>query len=259
MKLKFAGIFMLIGFFLAACEEKIDLYIEDSGPKIVIQGEINNYQNIQRIFIFRTAGLQDTVMNRPVSGASVQVKDPRGRIYVFTESDPGVYQFRGLQGRSNFRYDLTVNVDGEIYEATSTIPEMVPVDSIGSYTSDFFGQDIRFVTVKFQDPPQSKNYYRYLMSINDGNFFYAGVYNDNFTDGKYVSHDLFIRDQELEAGDKVRIHRQCLDENFYDYWSSISFSNPGAAAPANPVSNISNKALGYFGAYSQLAYQIEIP
>jgi hypothetical protein len=38
----------------------------------------------------------------------------------------------------------------------------------------------------------------------------------------------------------------------FNYWNSLTTTtlSNGSAAPANPISNISNNALGYFSAYS---------
>ena len=44
----------------------------------------------------------------------------------------------------------------------------------------------------------------------------------------------------------------------YDFWNAVQATNPGTAAPANPPSNISNGALGYFSAYSMAKIATEI-
>ena len=44
----------------------------------------------------------------------------------------------------------------------------------------------------------------------------------------------------------------CVDKNVWGYYSTLGLSvtgnNPQSLSPANPVSNISNNALGYFNA-----------
>jgi hypothetical protein len=54
----------------------------------------------------------------------------------------------------------------------------------------------------------------------------------------------------------------CVDKNVYDYFFTLSgvTGNNGfqTATPANPVSNISNGALGYFSAHTTQRVKVEV-
>lgn len=254
-----AGIFFLILCpLLMACEDLIDMELLDAGPRLVIVGEISNRDRIHEVRVHQTVPVSSSSMLDPVSGVAVRVTDRSGRTFVFNETAPGVYRSRQFRGLIGMEYTLEVEVDGKMYQASSTIPFVVPVDSIGIASSDFMGQENRFVTLKFQDPPGISNYYRYTLSVNGGENRFAAVFDDKFNDGRFVTHELLNFDIKLAAGDEVKVHRQFIDQAVYQYWQSVSSANPAASAPANPPSNISNGALGYFSAYSLMEFNVYI-
>lgn len=52
---------------------------------------------------------------------------------------------------------------------------------------------------------------------------------------------------------------QCIDEAIYDYLLGLSENmNQPSATPTNPVSNISNNALGYFKAQTSSKKTINV-
>src|SRR5690606_8787308 len=135
-------------------------------------------------------------------------------------------------------YELHVNVDGETYTASSQMPPLVRVDSVGTAVSDLFGEEEKYVALKYQDPPLQSNYYRYLISVNGGPTEFVHVASDKFNDGKYVSERLGSPDddEDLVTGDAVAVYMQCVDKAMFDFWNAVQTTNPGTAAPANPPS-----------------------
>lgn len=243
-----------------ACEDIIELELNDADAAIVIVGEISNQHQFHDIRIHRTVPVSaEGSTFDPVSAASVQVTDQAGRANTFHEVEPGLYRsdrFRGVIGRT---YHLHAEIEGQLYEASSTMPRTVMVDSIGTGTNDFIGSDHVFVTLKFRDPAGEPNFYRYTIAVNDSLPRYVNVYDDKFNDGLTVAHELITLDLSLNPGDRVLVQRQHIDENVFRYWRAISSANPGAAAPANPPSNISNGALGYFSAQSINEFIVHVP
>lgn len=243
---------------LVSCEDLIQIDVNDAEANLVIVAEISNQEAHHEVYIHRTLPLSSTGQD-PVSGASVQVTDSTGRRFVYAEVEPGVYRSRLFRGRIGMTYQLNVEVDDVPFEAFSTMPAAVPVDSIGTAISSFMGEDRMFITLKFNDPPGQANYYGYKMSVNDGAFRFHNVYDDRFNDGRAVTHELFDLDLELQSGDKVRIQRRNIEQATYLYWRSVASANPAASAPANPPGNISNGALGYFSAHSINEYDVYVP
>jgi hypothetical protein len=54
----------------------------------------------------------------------------------------------------------------------------------------------------------------------------------------------------LKKGDTVTVWLETIDKGVFDYFRTAGSESGRNASPANPVSNISNGALGYFNASS---------
>lgn len=251
----FSGLLLLS---LISCEDLIQLEVNDAEANLVIVAEINNQETQHEVRIHRTLSLSSRGQD-PVSGASVLVTDSAGRQFEYSEVEPGLYRSRTFRGRIGMTYHLSVDVENDRFEAFSTMPWQVPVDSIGTAISSFMGEERIFITLKFNDPPAQANFYEYKMSVNDGPMRFHNVYDDRFNDGRAVTHELFDMELELQSGDKVRVQRRNIEQATYLYWRSVASANPAASSPANPPSNISNGALGYFSVYSINEYEVYVP
>lgn len=241
---------------LNACEDLIELDLNEAEPLIVIAGEVSNVHMAHQIKVHRTVSVYAEQLLDPVSGATVEVQDDQGNRFVYEEITPGVYESQRWRGRIGREYTMQVEVEGELYTARSTMHEPVPVDSVGLGKNSFMGQENFFVSLKFNDPPQSANYYRYLMRVNQEPFRFIAIFDDKFNNGNAVSHDIYVLDHEIQPGDQISVHKQHVDYPVFRYWQRIGFANPAEAVPANPPSNIQGGALGYFSAYSLQEFEI---
>lgn len=242
-----------------ACEDLIKLELNEAPPAIVIIGEVTNQESVHEVRVHRTVPVSSFSPSDPVSNADVFITDSLGRKFVFSEVEPGLYRSQAFRGRIGMQYLLHVQVEGIVYEAASQMLPQVPVDSIGTATSNFPGNDNIYITMKFIDPLGEPNFYRYIMSINDSPYIYMSVFDDKFNDGRMVTHELIKFDVELKKEDRVRVRRQYINEEVFSFWQAVSSANPGASSPANPPSNFSNGALGYFSAHSFNEYNIYVP
>ncbi len=247
----------LLALLCTSCEELIDLDLDDAPPVVVIEGGISNLDNQHFVHIHYSVPFSSEGNADPISGASVVLYERRGGSRVdeagsYREVAPGIYRlgaFRPTPGRS---YTLKVDYDNESYEATSFLNPPIAIDSIGTVENSVFSGDEKSVAVLFQDPPGEANYYRYLMRLNGEILTTIRVFDDRFNDGKLVQRTLFDFDNEFLRGDSVWIEQQSIDESVYRYLNDIRSNNPGTAAPANPRSNFSNGALGYFSAHGSV-------
>ena len=241
---------LIISCFLTSCEDVIDINLNDADPQLVIIGTVSNRTYEQQVTISRTVAFDVAQPFDPVSGATVSVVDGTGQVFHYVEQSPGIYvgNFRGLE---NARYELSVQVDDQVFTATSTMPQLITADSIGTVIRTLFGEEQRFIGVRYADPIGVRNYYRYLWQVNGGSVAALHVSQDKFNDGKYVSEDLGDFDTELVSGDSVTIWMQCIDSATYDFWNAVQSINPGTAAPANPPSVFGEGALGHFSAYAE--------
>ncbi len=118
----------------------------------------------------------------------------------------------------------------------------------------------------YSDPADVANFYRYKLSINNRQVQSLYYSDDDLRDGNTVEQRLFFfgndddEDDELEAGDVVEVEMQSIDQGAYNYFFSLDQTlEQSAAAPANPVSNISGGALGYFSAHTVQIKSIVVP
>ena len=77
------------------------------------------------------------------------------------------------------------------------------------------------------------------------------IFDDRLINGQHI--EVTLRGNIFEIGDTVSIQLISLAAAVYEYYNTFQELinvNPGSAAPANPTSNISNGALGYFSAWS---------
>lgn len=58
-------------------------------------------------------------------------------------------------------------------------------------------------------------------------------------------------EERIKAGDIITVEMQTIGKDVYDYFFSLDQTlSQSVATPANPVSNISGDALGYFSAHN---------
>lgn len=259
--------FVLLMFF-ASCEKIIEINIQDVDPILVIEAEVGNDRTMQVVTLKRSVNFSSSTTDEPVSGASVIISDerisddsgylptPRRSIVRndarnFQEVSPGVYVLDSYRGYEGVKYTLRIILpDGQEYEASSVMPQLVKIDSIGSVKSSVLGEDRNLVAVKYQDPEEIANYYRYRLVRNNQSMNTILVRNDKYTDGRMVEQSLFDMDIEFENGDHVEVVQQSISKEVYDFFDAIVSNNPGTAAPANPPTMFGTGTIGYFSAYS---------
>lgn len=237
----------------SSCEKVIDLELKKADPLLVIEGTISNQSDNHMVKISKTLAFDQLTTFNGVKGAKVTLKSAGGLSMSYVEISQGIYvtpRFRGTPGQT---YTLDVLVEGKTYTASSTMPYSVIPDSIGFKTLSFFGNSNIYPTVFYKDPPKVQNQYRYILKIN-GKTQGDIVTEDRFNDGNEVS-DIIIYDGEddIKSGDIIDIEMQSIDRNVFKYFyalSQIGGNNGPPVAPANPVSNFNNGALGIFNACS---------
>ncbi len=259
-KLKSASNFFLLliitGIFISGCEKVIDVDLNEASPALVIQGNLSSDQKVAEVKLTMTTSYFDTLSPEKVTGAKVSLEDGKGQKIVLIETLKGVYATFGLKPVFNTNYKLIVETRDEIYQAESVLNPPVTIDSVTweyDEGSSFFDAGY-YLNVWFSDPPSVENYYRiqiYRNGLLKRSMDDLIVFNDRYVDGNKVSISLF--NDPYYLNDTVRVQLISLDKKAYDYFNTLAElinTNPGSAAPANPNTNFSNGALGYFSAWS---------
>ena len=237
---------------LVSCEKVIDVDLSSVEPQIVIDGTITDQPGPYTVKISKTGDYFNPGAFPAVTGASVTISDNRGHSEILTEVTDGIYLTSSIQGTPGRRYSLQVISEGEEYTATLTMQEVIEIDSLTyEYIQGGFGpfDEGYKITCHYTTADNSETYCRFK-AFSNGNlveeyFLSSGTFNQ----GIQSEIDPF------EKGDTIKIELHNLDEVTYTYYSNLLsiLGQAGRAmsgTPANPNTNISNEALGYFGAFT---------
>jgi hypothetical protein len=255
INLKYYTALLLILLIAASCRKVINLDLGNNTGQLVIEGNITNEAGTQYVTLSRNVPFTSTNTYPAVTGATVIFDNNNGKRVQLTEGPAGTYAINNAYGTAGRTYTLSVAADGKTYTANSTMPEVVVLDSISSKSSIFdASKNKRQITVFFQDPPDISNQYRFILFVNKVQAKSIFAFDDEFINGKYVNLDLQQNDIDIYPRDTVTVEMQCIDKPIYTYWYTLmqqQGNNPGGAvAPANPPTNITPAALGYFSAHT---------
>lgn len=250
MKAPFKLVFLFASMLsLTACEEVIELPLKEVDPLIVIEGKVNDVFTRQEVLISEMQPFNSESGRLPVVNAEVYLNEDGKPWRKLREVEAGRYIIDNFWGKPGSTYGISVKYAGETYQAESTMPPLVQIDSIGVRINTF-DNSRKTPIVSFQDPPGIKNYYYFQLIINGEANTSLFVFNDKYTDGKNTIQDLDDFSLDLKDDDDVIIELRNIDESSFNYWKGIQSQNGSSASPGNPISNFSNGALGYFSAYS---------
>ena len=250
---------MLVGYalFIISCQKVIDIELRDTEIKYVIEGIITNEPGVCKVYITKSKNFNENNQFTRVSNAVVVVSD-NGVEKVLPEIEPGLYETSLINGTPGHLYQLTVTVDGQTFTASSTMPQPVLMDTL--YVSPGpFGQ-YKFATLYYTDPPGINNGYRFIQYVNgvkEPTIFWE---DDEFTDGQrvYMQLDASAPEKDdprnIKTGDEVMVEMLSLDDPIYEFWYTMRTGggdgNDNTASPANPITNITGGAMGYFSAHT---------
>lgn len=246
------------------CKKVINVNLKNAATQTVITGEVNNLAGPYQVIISKTVNYTSDNIFPSVSGALVIITG-NGVIDTLTETSAGTYSTHTLTGKPGSSYSLYVAVGGQIYTATSVMPQPVPLDSIG-FTTGRNSTTLNAVAY-FQDPPNIVNNYQFIEYAN-GKQFNNGrgisVFSDRLSDGRYISHTLYDDSTDIIPGYLLTLQMKGVDTPVYDYLNELQLVSSGGgnafSSPnlANPTSNITGGALGYFTANTVTSKNITV-
>jgi hypothetical protein len=180
------------------------------------------------------------------------------------EASPGIYQTAVLQGVSGRTYHLHIIAEGHNYEAYSYLPYPVKLDTVisqkitatGPHNKE--GSNKYYVKCIFQDPAGNVDFYRIETMVANADTLasYYQIYSDEVTDGQKIDYPL--QRPTFNLGDTASIELYHINSTNYDYYKTANNilrvkKGPMASASApqaNPLTNISGGAVGYFGTFA---------
>ncbi len=242
------------------CEEVININLKNMEPRLVIEGVISDQPEQSWFAISKTTDYFRPNDFPMISGAFITVTDDIGHVDTFTEAQPGIYFAPDMLGQIGRTYNASVTIDSITYRATSYIPTPITIDSVRTEYQEGGGfgseEDEGYrLYVNFTDPPNVSNFGRLRITVNDSLLPDYYLYDDDFTDGNPIEYNYF--NQVFQVGDSLTIEYISMDSIVYDYFRTLvnvvayeEGNGNEPVAPANPLSNWDNDALGYFGAFS---------
>jgi len=291
--------FSILLFFLfsaISCEKDINIKLDPTSTDLVVDASIENgkfpvvslsrsLDYFSKIDIHILAAhfvhhANITISNGRISGRLTEDSIPNDSsglmlyFYTFNVADTN----QKFVGEFNGRYSLQIEVENQIYTATTSIPTLAKfIDSLW-WVAAPPSADTGLVNVKARvvDPPGYGNYTRYFTSVNQGPFYPGlnSVFDDQITDGttytvtvdQGVNRNVSINISKysfFHRGDSVTVELANIDKATFDFWRTMEYNyqsvgNP-FSTPTEVISNISNGALGYFGGYASQYMHLKIP
>jgi hypothetical protein len=258
-------IVLLIIVAFSSCTKVIDIDLNKTSPQLVIQADITNLAGPYIVKLNNSVNFSDPNVLPGVPNAFITITDNVGNKDTLTSTSTiGEYKTTFIQGIQGRTYTLNVSVNGNTYNAISTMPTINTIDSVRFLQSSFGGgsgpggQTIEppyNAIPYFIDPIQIGNYYRFIQRVNGKKDNSILLDNDNLINGLQYQRPIFSQGTDMKLGDTLDLELHSIDKVTYDYFNTLSLSlgsGPGGGTtPANPETNIVGKdVLGYFSAYS---------
>ena len=232
-----------------SCRKVIKVDLNSSSPKYVIEGNVTDQPGPYHVRVTKSVNFDQDNNFPGVSNAQVLITDVTSNITdTLTEESAGYYTTHFMAGVQGHTYSLSVTSGSDVFHATSTIPPAVHIDSV--YTEKaLFGDNPNTVLV-FNDPVGTGNYYHMLLTVGDSTSTDLTIIDDALQDGGQILWPLRT-DIEIHPGDTITVELQCIDRGVFQFYRDLQQTEEqNSAAPANPQSNISGGALGYFSAHT---------
>lgn len=255
MRTKLFPIVLLALPFLVSCTQKVDLELDEVEPKVVIEGYLVTETDSSFVKLSHTISYFNQGTPPPITDATVEITGA-GNTILFQHTANGVYKpAPGYAADTNVVYDLRVLVDGKEYKATSTLYPMFYVNP--QLTFDYRQAEGFFpagyaVTYWSMDARADEVYTQFAFGQNDTLFDQEIFFtNAQLIKNQYLPFELpFFRPQ---PGDSVMLIFKSIDIPVARYLQALASLSSGAPGPfqtppANPPTNISGGAVGYFRA-----------
>jgi hypothetical protein len=252
---------ILLAFTLFGCEEVINLDLNSTNSAIVIEANISNLPSENFVSITQSTDYYNPSTYNTISGAYIVISDIIGKTYLLQETSPGKYINDNLTAIPQNQYTIDVYLADQNYSATSFVPIPILIDSLNyKLQTRPFNKDKKSLElhVFFKDNPNQPDYARFLIYQNGEKLNGTFLYDDRLTNGNDIDFFFFnFNDQEFNSGDTILVEMQTIDKQTHTYFKTLrraltnSGGGPfGSSAPANPITNWSNNAFGYFSAFT---------
>ncbi len=266
------GSFLVLILALTSCEKDINIKVPEDDGKVVVEAYINNlYPNLNYVLLTQTVNYFNPDFS--LKGyANAVVKIGEGKINApgdttwktFTlNPNPilaGFYNNDSLQGKVGYAYKLEIALNNQYFYAYTTIPTVVPIDSLTRQVVNNGTTPRAFFTVHFNEPASIGQNYRVMLRPATDEYFNAWgdvadsnqtFFNDDNSNGVY-RHFTYAR--TFAIGDTIQYYIANMDRTTYNFWDSYVSARQNGGPFATPIqlrSNVKGKnVIGSFSGYA---------
>ena len=249
---------------LISCEKVVHLDLNSADTRIVIEGNITPEQGPYEVMITTSGDYYNAEGIMPISGADVIMYDDFGNSDTLMEESDGIYLTNSLIGQSERTYAIDVVYNSTRYSGSDYLPNKIYIDSLsyqevpknGGPPPENPEKKVYNIYCNFNDPEDTEDYYRFTIDINgeepEGRGSGYNIASDQLFNGQHVKYVLWYI--EAAPQDTITIKMDAIGFNTYEYYRTLNDAlNSGGmgGTPYNPITNLNNDALGYFGAYAR--------
>lgn len=282
---------------LTSCEKEVKINLGSTPPKLVVEGFIEkDYPPV--VLLTRSMGYfasvdLSTLANNFVHDAKVTVSNGaqtvrlkeysidtlgNNKFYFYTLDTAGLGPdyFRGETGKG---YKLTIETEGQTYEAMTWVLPCKAVDSLVAEAPAMPPDKLTtamILAVYYSDPDTPGNCIRYFTKRNSEPFYpgFNSVYDDQIVNGVKNARlpiaagfrktgTLTDSSGYVFRGDTITLKWAAIDRQVFNFYTTYEYSlgtvgNP-FSTPINVKSNISNGALGVWAGYGTTTATLIIP
>ena len=187
---------LVLGLFLNACEDPIDVTLMESDPQIVVDAWLTNTVSRQEIRLTSTRPYFDSSIPEGLNDATVTVSSSNGSTFNFTNEGGGVYVYElgpgERLGNTGDQFDLNINVNNLLLSSSTQLFPVPPIDSLA--------QEFRENEVFLDDGIYCEFFSRDLPGLGD-TYWIKSFKNDTFLNRASEINIAF--DASFDAGGEV--------------------------------------------------------
>ena len=260
-------ILVCIGLINSSCRKVIDIELKEANPRLVVESIISDKNVPFEVKLSTTQNYFSQSEPPAVTSALVIISDDMGNIDTLLHTINGIYKTPiSKQGVEDRTYRLYIKNKNKEYTAFAKLNGQLPMDSISyTYLNKSFGflEPGYYINLHTFERPKEGDFYRWLLFRNDTllidpfKYMYA---DDKLVNGNKIDLQFPFR---YNPNDSVRIVQWAINKEYFDYLTDLDTQlgrsgSPFDAPPANPRTNLSNGALGYFAAVASQEKSLRI-
>jgi hypothetical protein len=270
---------------LTACESLIEIDTPSSLNNIVVEADLTSQTEVWQVRITNSQAYNNQDSTLGVDNAFVTIADNLGNIDTLYHEAKGLYKTSIAKAcLPGLTYFLKIEANGKVFEASDYCRYQNPIDTFTAY---FLPDDNGFI---------EKGWYAFQQSLEseiEGDYYEWNIYkNDTLQDqfGLILDEDanrdvsFFNMDVDpndplagidqgilprpypfrFNPGDTIIMEQYCINKGYYNFLFEVQnqlnrSGTPFDPPPANPNSNISNGAYGYFAVKNKVTASTTIP